>query len=51
MKKGLLIRLIGFGVFCFGAGILTSFLLPDNILAFLEALVIIGVGMIYYSQR
>ena len=51
MRKDLLLRIIGFGIFCFGAGILISFLLPDKLLALIEALVIIGVGMIYYSRR
>ena len=51
MKKDLLLRIIGFGIFSFGAGILISFLLPDKLLALIEALIIIGVGMIYYSRR
>ncbi len=51
MRKDLLLRVIGFGIVSFGAGILVSFLLPDGFLALLEALVIIGVGMIYYSRR
>ena len=51
MKKDLLLRIIGFGIFAFGAGVLVSFLLPDSLLALLEAIVIIGVGMIYYSRR
>ncbi len=51
MKKDLLLRVIGLGIFCFGAGILVSFILPDKLLVFIEALVIIGAGMIYYGKR
>ena len=51
MRSGLFIRIIGFGIFCFGAGIFLSFILPDKLLALLEALVIIAIGMIYYAKR
>jgi len=52
MKKiGRLCKVIGIAVFSFGVGILASFFLPDAVLVVIEALVIVSVGILYFSAR
>lgn len=44
-------RLIGLTILAFGVGLLMSFFLPDGFLVVVEALVIIGIGFLYFSGR
>ena len=51
MKSVQLCRTLGVAVLAFGVGILVSFFLPETVLVVIEALTIIGVGLIYFSGR
>ncbi|MBQ8331345.1 MAG: hypothetical protein IJX94_02445 [Clostridia bacterium] len=44
-------KLLGIAAICFGAGIFLSFLLPGYFLAFLEAAVVIGAGILLLGKR
>jgi len=44
-------KLLGISAICFGAGILLSFLLPGYFLAFIEAAVVIAVGILLLLKR
>ena len=46
-----LLRVLGMGAICFGAGILLSFVLPGVILAFLEALALIVAGVLILGKH
>lgn len=50
-KIGRLCKVIGIAVFSFGVGILASFFLPDSVLVVIEALVIISIGILYFSAK
>ena len=45
MCKRFMKKLIGISAICFGVGILTAFLLPGFIIAFLEAAIILLAGL------
>ena len=51
MKSYQLCRMLGISVLAFGGGILVSFFLPQQVLVVIEALTIIGVGLIYFSGK
>lgn len=51
MRSFQLCRALGIAVLAFGVGILVSFFLPEEVLVVIEALTIIGVGLIYFSRR
>lgn len=51
MKSQQLCRILGTAVFGFGVGILVSFFLPETVLVVIEALTIIGIGLIYFSKK
>ena len=45
------VKVIGISMLSFGCGILSSFFLPETALIVIESVVIIGVGLIYFSCR
>ena len=49
-KAAKLCRLAGVAVLSFGVGILASFFLPEAVLVVIEALVIISVGLLWFSS-
>ena len=51
MKLQPLCRTLGVAVLAFGVGVLVSFFLPETALVVIEAVTIIGVGVIYFSGR
>jgi len=44
-------KLIGLTILAFGLGVLMSFFLPDGFLVVIEAVVIIGIGCLYFSLK
>lgn len=44
-------KLIGLTVLAFGVGLLASFFLPAGWLVVIEAIVIIGIGFLYFSVK
>ncbi len=44
-------KCIGVAVLAFGAGLLLSMFLPEGFLVVIEALVIIGIGVLYFSAK
>ena len=44
-------RLVGLVILAFGLGLLLSFFLPSGLLVVIEALVIIGIGILYFSSK
>ena len=46
-----LCKTVGVAVLAFGLGVLVSFFLPDTVLAVIEALVIIAVGVLFFAKR
>ncbi len=44
-------KLIGLTILAFGLGLLMSFFLPDGFLVVIEAVVIIGIGCLYFSLK
>lgn len=51
MKSQSLCKTLGVAVLAFGVGVLVSFFLPETALVVIEAVTIIGVGVIYFSKR
>ena len=51
MKSQQLCRALGTAILGFGIGILVSFFLPETVLVVIEALTIIGIGLIYFSKK
>ncbi len=45
------IRAVGIGMLSFGCGILSSFFMPETMLIVIESVVIVGVGLIYFSCK
>lgn len=44
-------KLIGLTILAFGLGLLLSFFLPDGFLVVIEAVVIIGIGFLFFSTK
>ncbi|MBR5539621.1 MAG: hypothetical protein IKU61_06950 [Clostridia bacterium] len=44
-------QLVGLAILAFGLGLLLSFFLPDGFLVVIEAIVIIGIGILYFSVK
>ena len=44
-------KLIGLTILSFGLGLLLSFFLPEGFLVVIEAVVIIGIGFLYFSVK
>lgn len=44
-------KLIGITILAFGLGLLLSFFLPESFLVVIEAVVIIAVGVLYFSLK
>ena len=44
-------KLIGLTILSFGLGLLLSFFLPEGFLVVIEAVVIIGIGFLYFSLK
>ena len=51
MRSQQLCRVLGTAILSFGIGVLVSFFLPEQVLVVIEAITIIGVGLIYFSKR
>ncbi len=51
MKSQSLSKTLGVAVLAFGVGVLVSFFLPETALVVIEAVTIIGVGIIYFSKK
>lgn len=45
------VRALGVGMAAFGCGVLFSFFMPKAMLIVIESIVIVGVGLIYFSCR
>ena len=45
------IKVLGIGMLSFGCGVLFSFFMPEAMLIVIESVVIVGVGLIYFSCR
>ena len=41
-------KIVGISIFTFGLGILVSFFLPDKVLAVIEALLIVAIGLLFF---
>ena len=50
-RSGKTMRTVGIGMLSFGCGILASFFMPETMLIVIESIVIVGVGLIYYSCK
>lgn len=50
MKLSSLSRVIGLCILAFGAGILLSFFLPENVLAVIEAILIVAIGILFFIR-
>ena len=46
-----LLRTVGVGVLSFGGGIIVSFFLPSYVLVWIEALLLIGAGLMYLMGK
>ena len=44
-------RMLGLIVLAFGLGLLLSFFLPEGFLVVVEAIVIIGIGILYFAEK
>lgn len=44
-------KLLGLVILAFGLGLLMSFFLPEGFLVVIEAIVIIGIGLLYCSVK
>lgn len=51
MKARHTCKMIGGAILAFGLGVLVSFFIPEPVLVVIEALVIIGLGCLCFSQR
>lgn len=51
MGKSSISSVIGIAILAFGVGILMSFFLPESVLVVIEALVIIAVGVLFFSHK
>ena len=43
-------KIIGISILAFGAGILLSFFLPDSVLAVIEAILIVAIGVLFFFK-
>ncbi len=50
MKTSSVSKLIGLSILAFGAGILLSFFLPDSVLAIIEAILIVAIGVLFFCK-
>ncbi len=50
-KSRLICRTVGISLLSFGGGVLASFFLPQSVLIVIESLIIIGVGLLYFSYK
>ena len=51
MKALSICKIVGISILAFGIGVLISFFLPDAVLAVVEALVIVAVGILFFLRR
>jgi uncharacterized membrane protein YccC len=51
MKSQQVCRVLGTAILAFGVGVLVSFFLPEQVLVVIEAITIIGVGLICFSGK
>lgn len=50
VKALVLSKLIGLSILAFGAGILISFFLPETVLAVIEAILIVAIGVLFFLK-
>lgn len=50
MKSHSIGKVIGMSILAFGAGILLSFFLPDSVLAVIEAILIVAIGVLFFLK-
>ena len=50
MKATALSKLIGISILAFGSGILISFFLPESVLAVIEAILIVAIGILFFFK-
>ena len=50
MRRSGIGTVIGIAILAFGAGILLSFFLPDNVLAVIEAILIVCIGILFFLK-
>ncbi len=50
MKSHCIGKVIGTSILAFGAGILLSFFLPDSVLAVIEAILIVAIGVLFFLK-
>lgn len=50
MKASAVSKIIGISILAFGAGILLSFFLPDSVLAVIEAILIVAIGVLFFCR-
>lgn len=43
-------KLIGVSILAFGSGILISFFLPESVLAVIEAILIVAIGILFFFK-
>ena len=51
MKANHACKMIGGAILAFGLGVLVSFFIPEPVLVVIEALIIIGLGCLYFTQK
>ena len=51
MKAKQMCKVIGLAILAFGLGVLVSFFIPEQVLVVIEAVIIIAIGCLYFTQR
>ena len=46
-----LLRTVGVGVLAFGGGVIVSFFLPSYVLVWIEAVLLVGAGLLYLTNK
>ena len=50
MKTAVITKLVGIAALALGIGILISFFLPDAVLAIIEAILIVAIGVLFFLK-
>ena len=50
MRTSSISKVIGISILALGAGILLSFFLPDSVLAVIEAVLIVAIGVLFFCK-
>ena len=51
MKAKQMCKVLGTAILAFGLGVLISFFIPEQVLVVIEAVIIIAVGCLYFTQK